>query len=123
MLKKIKENIYFLNTVDWNRRLFDSLIPIPDGTSYNAYLVKGTEKTVLIDTADPLLSNVLFDYLKDVKKIDYIISLHTEQYHSGSIPLVLEKYPEAKIVFIGPCVGKRKEVMDHPDIDYILTFE
>ncbi len=98
MLKKIKENIYFLNTVDWNRRLFDSLIPIPDGTSYNAYLVKGTEKTVLIDTADPLLSNVLFDYLKDVKKIDYIISLHTEQDHSGSIPLVLEKYPEAKVI-------------------------
>ena len=36
MLQEIKKNIYFLNAVDWNRRLFDSLIPLPDGTSYNA---------------------------------------------------------------------------------------
>jgi [FeFe] hydrogenase (group B1/B3) len=48
--------------------------------------------------------------------------------HTGSpmyytIELAKEKYPDAKIVFVGPCVGKRKEVMDHPDIDYILTFE
>ncbi|MBP8023059.1 MAG: monomeric [FeFe] hydrogenase [Paludibacter sp.] len=48
--------------------------------------------------------------------------------HTGSpmyytIEMAKAKYPEAKIVFIGPCVGKRKEVMDHPDIDYILTFE
>ena len=48
--------------------------------------------------------------------------------HTGSpmyytIEMAKAKYPQAKIVFIGPCVGKRKEVMDHPDIDYILTFE
>ena len=48
--------------------------------------------------------------------------------HTGSpmyytIEMAKEKYPEAKVVFVGPCVGKRKEVMDHPDIDYILTFE
>ena len=48
--------------------------------------------------------------------------------HTGSpmyytIEMAKAKYPEAKVVFVGPCVGKRKEVMDHPDIDYILTFE
>lgn len=48
--------------------------------------------------------------------------------HTGSpmyytIEMAKEKYPDAKVVFIGPCVGKRKEVLDHPDIDYILTFE
>ena len=40
-----------------------------------------------------------------------------------TIEMAKEKYPDAKVVFIGPCVGKRKEVMDHPDIDFILTFE
>ena len=40
-----------------------------------------------------------------------------------TIEMAKKKYPDAKIVFIGPCVGKRKEVMDHPDIDFILTFE
>jgi flavorubredoxin len=39
--------------VDWDRRLFDSLIPLPDGTTYNAYLVEGSEKTALLDTVDP----------------------------------------------------------------------
>ncbi|MBP6610528.1 MAG: monomeric [FeFe] hydrogenase [Paludibacter sp.] len=48
--------------------------------------------------------------------------------HTGSpmyytIEMAKEKYPDAKIVFVGPCVGKRKEVMDHPEIDFILTFE
>lgn len=48
--------------------------------------------------------------------------------HTGSpmyytIEMAKEKYPDSKIVFVGPCVGKRKEVMDHPDIDFILTFE
>ena len=44
--------IYSVGAVDWDRRLFDSLIPLPDGTSYNAYLVKGSEKTALIDSID-----------------------------------------------------------------------
>ena len=51
--RKIREGVYWMGAVDWNRRLFDSLIPLPDGTSYNAYLVQGSEKTVLIDTVDP----------------------------------------------------------------------
>ena len=39
MRRKIKEDLFFLNSTDWNRRLFDALIPLPDGTSYNAYLI------------------------------------------------------------------------------------
>ena len=96
--RKIKENIWWLGVVDWDRRLFDSLIPLPDGTSYNAYLVKGSEKTVLIDSADPETKEILFEELKEVEKIDYVISQHSEQDHSGSIPLVLEKYKNAKVV-------------------------
>lgn len=48
---------------------------------------------------------------------------HTGSPMYYSIEMAKEKYPDAKVVFVGPCVGKRKEVMDHPDIDYILTFE
>jgi [FeFe] hydrogenase (group B1/B3) len=48
---------------------------------------------------------------------------HTKSPMYYTIEMAKEKYPEAKVVFVGPCVGKRKEVMDHPDIDYILTFE
>lgn len=41
--QKIAENVYWTGAIDWDRRLFDSLIPLPDGTSYNAYLVQGAE--------------------------------------------------------------------------------
>ncbi|NLA74268.1 MAG: FprA family A-type flavoprotein, partial [Deltaproteobacteria bacterium] len=47
---KIKDNVFRLGSIDWDRRLFDSLIPLPDGTTYNAYLICGSEKTVLIDS-------------------------------------------------------------------------
>ena len=99
----ITNDVYSLRVNHFNRRLFDSLIPLPEGTSYNAYLVKGSEKTALFDTADPEKAAALFDYLKDETKIDYVISHHAEQDHSGSIPLVLEKYPAAKVVTNPKC--------------------
>lgn len=84
--------------MDWDRRLFDSLIPLPDGTSYNAYLINGSEKVALLDTIDPSMTYVLMGQLKDVPKIDYIVVHHVEQDHSGSVPFVLEKYKDAKVI-------------------------
>lgn len=40
-VKEIKQNVYSVGAIDWDRRLFDALIPLPDGTSYNSYLIKG----------------------------------------------------------------------------------
>ncbi|HOJ93102.1 MAG TPA: FprA family A-type flavoprotein [Dictyoglomaceae bacterium] len=96
--RKIKDGIFYVGAQDWNRKLFDALIPLPDGTSYNAYLIYGTDKTALIDTVDPTMEHVLASYLEEVENIDYVISHHTEQDHSGSIPFVLEKYKSAKVV-------------------------
>ena len=96
--KKIKEDVFWVGAVDWDRRLFDSLVPLPDGTSYNAYLIYGSEKTALLDTVDPSMITVLMSRLKDVKNIDFIISHHAEQDHSGAIPCVLEKYKNAKVI-------------------------
>jgi flavorubredoxin len=105
--REIKRGIYFVGAVDWDRRLFDSLIPLPDGTSYNSYLIKGSEKTALIDTVDPTMEQVLVNHLDElkVKNIDYVIANHAEQDHSGTIPRVLEKYPEAKLVCSPRCKG------------------
>jgi len=98
--REIKPGVYWVGAIDWDRRIFDSLIPLPDGTSYNSYLVKGSEKTALIDTVDPTMQDVLLDNLTGlgIGKLDYVISNHAEQDHSGTIPLVLEKYPEAMVV-------------------------
>lgn len=87
-----------MGAIDWDRRLFDSFVPLPDGTSYNAYLIEGSEKTALIDSVDPQMTGILRDQLDSVSKVDYVISQHAEQDHSGAIPMVLEKYPSAKVV-------------------------
>ena len=96
--KKIKEGVYWAGAEDWDRRLFDSLIPLPDGTSYNAYIVKGRDKTALIDTVDPTKAKTLLTYLDSLETLDYIIAQHAEQDHSGTIPSVLKKFPEAKVL-------------------------
>ncbi|MCB2181583.1 MAG: FprA family A-type flavoprotein [Desulfobulbaceae bacterium] len=96
--RTVKENIYWMGSVDWDIRLFDSLIPLPDGTSYNAYFIKGSEKSVLIDTVDPSKADELLAQLEGISEIDYIISQHAEQDHSGAIPQVLEMYPAAKVI-------------------------
>lgn len=97
-MRRIRDGIYWMGAVDWDRRLFDSLIPLPDGTSYNAYLVQGSEKTALLDTVDPAMTDVLLARLADVSRVDYVIAHHAEQDHSGSIPAVLAKYPDARLV-------------------------
>jgi flavorubredoxin len=96
--RQIEPNIYWVGAIDWDRRLFDTLIPLPDGTSYNAYLVRGSQKVALIDTVDPSMTHVLMAFLEDVPAIDYVIANHAEQDHSGTIPHVLAKYPNAKVV-------------------------
>jgi len=96
--RQVKKNVYWVGAIDWDRRLFDALIPLPDGTSYNAYLVQGSQKVALIDTVDPSMTDVLMTYLGDVPVIDYVIANHAEQDHSGSISCVLAKYPGAKVV-------------------------
>jgi flavorubredoxin len=103
--RELKPNIYSVGAVDWDRRLFDELIPLPDGTSYNAYLVKGSEKTALIDTVDPPMADVLVRNLEELelKDIDYVIANHAEQDHSGSLPKILEVYPGAKVVCTPKC--------------------
>ena len=96
--RKITERVSLLGVIDWDRTIFDSLIPLPQGTSYNAYLLKGSEKTVLLDTVEPGKAYILLNQLKDIDHIDYIVSHHAEQDHSGTIPTILEKYPMATVL-------------------------
>lgn len=111
--RRICDGVQWMGAVDWNRRLFDSLIPLPDGTSYNAYLARGAEKTALLDTVDPIMESTLMRQLEGVEQIDYLISHHAEQDHSGSIPAVLEKYAKAVLV----CTPKAKQMLvDHLDV-------
>ena len=112
--RQICEGVSALGAVDWNRRMFDALIPLPDGTSYNAYLVRGSEKTALVDTADPAKADILMAQLAGVDRIDYLVTNHAEQDHSGSIPLVLEKYPEAIVLCSVKAKGMLSDLLEIP---------
>ncbi|MCR4404547.1 MAG: FprA family A-type flavoprotein [Candidatus Acetothermia bacterium] len=96
--REIQDGVYWLGAIDWDRRLFDSLIPLPDGTSYNAYLIRGREKAALLDSVDPRMSEHLLAQLEDVEALDYVVSHHAEPDHSGAIPKVIERYPKAKVL-------------------------
>jgi flavorubredoxin len=115
-VSEIKKDIYSVGAQDWDRRLFDELIPLPDGTSYNSYIIMGKDKTALLDTVDPTKEGALIDNLKELKleKIDYLVCHHAEQDHSGSIPKILELYPEARVVTNPKC---KKMLIEHLLID------
>ena len=121
--RELKPNIYAVGAIDWDRRLFDELIPLPDGTSYNAYLVKGSEKTALIDTVDPTMTDVLE---KNIEKlgtgdIDYVIANHAEQDHSGSLPKILGIYPSAKVVCTPKCKDLLMDLLLIPEDKFITV--
>jgi len=103
--REMVPGVSWVGALDFDRRIFDELIPIPNGTSYNSYLVKGSEKTALIDTVDPtkeydLISNLV---KMGIDRIDYVIINHAEQDHSGSLPIILEFFPDAVVVTNEKC--------------------
>lgn len=121
--RKITDKIYLVGAVDWDRRLFDELIPLPSGTTYNSYLIKGSEKNILIDTVDPPKSDELLENLErlGIDRIDYIVCQHAEQDHSGSIPFVLKKYPSAKVITNEKCKELLIEHLRVTENDFVVV--
>ncbi|MBN2340636.1 MAG: hypothetical protein JXX29_06360 [Deltaproteobacteria bacterium] len=66
--RKITDNVTWFGAIDGDRRLFDSLIPLPDGTTYNAYLVRGNDKTALVDSVDPSMTDILLQQKDEWEK-------------------------------------------------------
>jgi len=121
VIRRLKSGVHSIGAIDWDRRLFDELIPLPDGTSYNAYLIQGSEKTALIDTVDPPKEQELIDNLKELRvdNIDYIISNHAEQDHSGTIPKILDLFPDARVVTNPKCKVMLKDLLLIPEDKFL----
>ncbi len=105
LFKEIKNSVFYAGLNDADRVIFDELIPLEHGTTYNSYIVKGSDKTAVIDTMYPPFSDL---YLKNfdengIDKVDYIIANHGEQDHSGSIPALLNKFPDAIVITNDKC--------------------
>jgi flavorubredoxin len=119
--RQMKDKVYWLGAIDWERRLFDSLIPLPDGTTYNAYLIEGSEKTALLDTVDPPMADEWMAQLAGVSHIDFIVSHHAEQDHSGTIPAVLNQFPQAKVVATEKAKGLLMDLLNIPGEAFVTV--
>lgn len=122
---EIKNNIYWIGVNDYDLRVFDIVMETVYGTTYNAYLVKGSEKTALIDTTKATFQD---DYiakltqLVDVSTIDYLFMNHTEPDHAGSIERLLSLSPNITIVATNAGINNIKEIINH-DFKHIVAKE
>ena len=116
IIRNLTESVQMYAAMDWGRRLFDELIPLPEGTTYNSYLLRGTAKTVLIDTADPAFTSAWFESLDrfGLKSVDYVVANHAEQDHSGSLPALLARFPLCQVVCTPKCREMLIDLLDIP---------
>ena len=98
--RHITNDIYYIGVNDRQKALFENLIPLPQGVSYNSYLILD-EKTVLVDTVEVSFAEVFLDKLLSVlgdRSLDYLVINHMEPDHSGAIRTIRRMFPEIKIV-------------------------
>ena len=99
-MQEITNKIYYVGVNDRNKNLFEGLWPLPNGVSYNSYLIDD-EKVCLIDTVEV---DFFIPYIKNIqqvigdRKIDYLVINHMEPDHSGAIELIRKYYPEITII-------------------------
>jgi len=100
-VREISGDVHWVGARDWDRRVFDALIPLPQGTTYNAYVVQGKEKTALVDTVNPGFEEELEAKIRQVtdpETLDYLIMNHAEPDHAGAIPHVMKLSKKASLV-------------------------
>ncbi|MDY0129901.1 MAG: FprA family A-type flavoprotein [Methanosarcina vacuolata] len=115
---EIARDVFWVGAKDWNRRMFDALVPLPQGTSYNAYLVKGKEKTALIDTVNPGFEEEFEDKINlvsSLEKLDYLIMNHAEPDHSSAIRYIMDRAPGSVLVTTERGVKMARLYHDLPD--------
>lgn len=111
---ELKKDIHWVGALDPNLRVFDIIMYTPYGTSYNSYVVKGSEKTAVFETVKAEFFDQYIERLQDldvdITKIDYIVVDHTEPDHAGSVSKLLEISPNAKVVGSAPAIKFLKKI-------------
>ena len=98
---EIAPELHWVGVKDWDRRMFDRLIPLPKGTSYNSYLLQGDHSTALIDTVNPGFEGELESKIRkyqDPETLDYVIMNHAEPDHANGIEHILSVAPDARLL-------------------------
>lgn len=121
---EIKKDIYWVGALDPNLRVFDIIMYTPYGTTYNSYVVKGSNKIAVFETVKVQFFEEYLERLNSLgvnpADIDYIVVDHTEPDHAGSVSKLLEIAPNAKIVGSPVAIDFLKDIVNH-EFDYIAV--
>jgi flavorubredoxin/NADPH-dependent 2,4-dienoyl-CoA reductase/sulfur reductase-like enzyme/rubredoxin len=121
---EVKKDIYWVGALDPNLRIFDIIMYTPFGTTYNSYVVKGSEKTAVFETVKVKFFDEYLERLEsldvDIKNIDYIVVDHTEPDHAGSVGKLLEISKNAKVVGSAAAIKFLKGIINR-DFEYIIV--
>lgn len=114
---QIKENIHWVGILDPELEVFDVVIPTEHGTTYNSYLVRGTEKTALIEANKLLFKDTYVKTIEEIMpitEIDYIILNHTEPDHSGCLPVLLDINPNLEVIYSKTAKSFVENIVNRP---------
>lgn len=112
---KLKENFYWTGIVDDKLRVFDIIMYTEFGTTYNSYVLKTEDKTILFETAKVKFFDEYLEELKsitDIHQIDYLVVDHTEPDHAGSVEKLLDLNPNMKIIGTGCAINFLKNIVN-----------
>lgn len=99
-VREVTKDLYWVGGNDRRLALFENIHPIPEGISYNSYLLLD-EKTVLLDTVDWSICNIFIEKIQHVlgdRTLDYMVINHIEPDHAGCIGEIIVRYPNVKII-------------------------
>lgn len=120
MLKalEVKKDIHWVGSLDPELRVFDIVMYTPYGTTYNSYVVKGSEKTAIFETVKEKTFEQYLERLKSLNinfdEIAYIVVDHTEPDHAGSVGKLLDYAKNAKVVGSAPAIRFLKQIVNRP---------
>lgn len=114
---QLKENLYYVGCIDHSLKVFDSVMPLKYGTSYNSYLLKTKEGVVIFEGnkagfEEEYLTHISF--LTDFKDIKYLVVAHTEPDHSGAIEALLKKNPNITVIASATGINNLKNILRFP---------
>ncbi len=115
--RQISSDLWYIGASDRRLALFENMMPIPSGTSYNSYVFTD-EKTVLLDTVDQAVSAQFIENLMAVlngRALDFVVVHHVEPDHLASLQEVLVRWPNAVIVCSMQASRFMKQFMDIPE--------
>lgn len=121
---KAIDNVYWVGVLDKKLRVFDIIMYSDYGTTYNAYIVKGANKTVLFETAKVKFFDEHLANIKEIiepEKIDYIVTNHTEPDHTGSIQKLLKYAVNAEVLGSATAITFLKEIINEPFPHRVVT--